>query len=91
MLQFIILTENMKNYLHFFLIESHINYCLVLWGAYYDRILKLKKKAARIISLAHYKSHTSPLFKSLGILNIKGMYNIGLLKLYFKIKNGTIP
>ena len=44
-----------------------------------------------IISLAHYKSHTSPLFKSLGILNIKDMYNIGLMKLYFKIKNRTIP
>ena len=73
------------------LIESHINYCLVLWGTNYDRIFKLKKKAVRTISLAHYKSHTSVLFKSLGILNIKDMYNIGLLKLYFKIKNGTIP
>ena len=73
------------------LIESHINYCLVLWGTNYDRIFKLQKKAVRTISLAHYKSHTSPLFKSLGILNIKDMYNIGLLKLYFKIKNGTIP
>ena len=27
------------------LIESHINYCLVLWGTNYDRIFKLKKKA----------------------------------------------
>ena len=52
--------------------------------------LKLKK-AVRIISLAHHKSHTSPLFKALGILNIKDMNNIGLLKLYYKIKNGTIP
>ena len=25
------------------LIESHINYCLVLWGTNYDRIFKLKK------------------------------------------------
>ena len=61
------------------LIESHINYCLVLWGTNYDRIFKLKKKAVRIISFAHYKSHTSPLFKSLGILNIKDMYNMGFL------------
>ena len=36
------------------------------------------EKNVRIISLAHYKSHTSPLFKSLGILNIKDMYNIVL-------------
>ena len=53
------------------LIESHINYCLVLWGTNYHRIFKLKKKAVRIISLAHYRSHTRPLFKSLGILNIR--------------------
>ena len=73
------------------LIESHINYCLVLWDTNYDRIFKLKKKTVRTISFEHYKSHTNPLFKSLRILNIKDMYNIGLLKLYFKIKNGTIP
>ena len=71
------------------LIESHINYCLVLWDTNYDRIFKLQKKLFE--QFAHYKSHTSPLFKSLGVLNIKDMYNIGLLKLYFKIKNGTIP
>ena len=73
------------------LIESHINYCLVLWSTNYDRIFKLKKKGVRTIPLAHYTSHTSSLFKSLGILNIKDMYNIGLLKFYFKIINGTIP
>ena len=27
------------------LIESHINYSLVLWGTNYDRIFKLKKKS----------------------------------------------
>ena len=58
------------------------NYTLNLWGTNYDRIFKFKE-TVRIISLAHYKSHTSSLFKSLGIFNIKDMYNIGLLKLYF--------
>ena len=56
------------------LIESRVNYCLVLWGTNFDRIFKIKKKAVQIISLVHYKSHTSHLFKSLGILNIKDMY-----------------
>ena len=40
--------------------------------------------------IPHYKSHTSPLFKALGILNIENMYNIGILILYLSIKNGTI-
>ena len=65
-------------------------YNYTLWGTNYDRIFKFKE-TVRIISLAHCKSHTSSLFKSLGIFNIKDMYNIGLLKLYFKIKNRTIP
>ena len=68
------------------LIESHINYCLVLWGTNYDRIFKLKKKAVRIILLAHYKSHTSPLFKSLGILNIKDMYIVANILRHMQYK-----
>ena len=73
------------------LIESHINYCLLLWGTNYDQIFKLQKKAMRTISFSHHKAHTSPLFKTMELLNIRDMYNIQLLKLHYKIKNGVIP
>ena len=69
------------------LIESHIIYRLVLWGTNYDRIFKLKKNCSYYFTCTLQITHQSYiLFKSLGILNIKDMYNIGLLKLYFKIK-----
>ena len=50
------------------LIESHINYCILLWGTNYDKIFKLQKQAIRTISMNHFKAHTSPLFKSMNLL-----------------------
>ena len=47
------------------LIESHINYCILLWGTNYDKTFKLQKQAIRTITLNHFKAHTSPLFKSM--------------------------
>jgi len=73
------------------LIESHINYCLIVWGTNYDRVFKLQKKAIRTISLQHAKSHTSPLFKSLELLDVRDMHTVHLLKLYYKIKIKIIP
>ena len=46
------------------LIESHINYCLVLWGTNYDRIFKLKKKLIELFHL-HITNHTPVLYLNL--------------------------
>ncbi len=47
------------------LILSHINYGILAWEHESNRILKLQKKAVRIISVSKYNSHTEPLFKEL--------------------------
>ena len=73
------------------LIESHINYCLLLWGTNYDKIFKLQKQAIRTISLNHFKAHTSPLSKSMNLLDIRDTYQLQLLKLYYKVKNSLVP
>ena len=73
------------------LIESHINYCLLLWGTNYDKIFKLQKQAIRTISLNHFKARTSPLFKSMNLLDIRDTYQLQLLKLYYKVKNSLVP
>ena len=64
------------------LIESHINYSILLWGTNYDKIFKLQKQAIRTISLNHFKARTSPLFKSMNLLDIRDTYQLQLLKLY---------
>ena len=55
------------------LIESHINYCILLWGTNIEHILKLQKSTMRNISLLSFRSHTttSPIFKTLGILRVE--------------------
>ena len=73
------------------LIESHINYCILLWGINYDKIFKLQKQAIRTISLNNFKAHTSPLFKSMNLLDITDTYQLQLLKLYYKVKNSLVP
>ena len=60
------------------LILPHLNYCIYIWGNCSDqnmsRLLKLQKKAIRIISHAGYRAHTEPIFSCLNILNIHKMY-----------------
>ena len=46
------------------LIESYINYCLVLWGTNYDRIFKLTKKLFQLFHL-HISNHTPVLYLNL--------------------------
>ena len=45
------------------LILPHINYGLKCWGFCGERILKLQKRAVRIMTLSHYRGHSNPLFK----------------------------
>ena len=66
--------------IHTSLIESHINYCMFLWGTNYDKIFKLQKQSIRTISLNHFKAHTSPLFKSMNLLD-KGYIPITAIKI----------
>ena len=53
------------------LILSHINYCIMAWGYKGNRLIKILKKAVRIITLSGYNSHTEPLFKQLNLLKIE--------------------
>ena len=69
------------------LIESHINYCILLWGTNYNKIFKLQKQLIRTISLNHFKAHTSSLFESMNLLDIRDTYQLQLFKLYYKVKN----
>ena len=55
------------------LINSHINYGILCWGYKSNKILKLQKKAVRVISNSKFNAHTQPLFKSLKILTINDM------------------
>jgi hypothetical protein len=73
------------------LINPHLHYGLLCWGTQSNRILKLQKKAVRIITYSKYNAHTSPLFKNLRVLTIPDLYEQKLLQFYFRYANNLLP
>ena len=69
------------------LINSKISYCLEAWGnaapTHLNKILKIQKRAIRIIYNCHPKTHTAPLFKKANILPIFQLYKFRIALLAF--------
>ena len=60
----------------------HHNNNILLWGFNTHRLIKLQKRAIRIITDSKYNSHTEPLLKSLNILKINDIFTIQCLKFF---------
>ena len=73
------------------LILPHLHYCLIVWGFDSSRILLLQKRAVRTITNSWYRTHTTPIFKSLNILKINDLYWLMVLKFYYKLENKLLP
>ena len=73
------------------LISSYLNYGLLAWGCKAEKVLKLQKKAIRIISNSKYNAHTDPLFKTLQILKVTDLCELQELKFAFKLENRVLP
>ena len=86
-----IVLKNILQTLYNGLIASYINYGLFLWGVESNRIELLQKKAIRLITNSSYTAHTTPLFIELGSLKIQDMFNLKLLKFYYKLSSNLLP
>ena len=73
------------------LILPHLQYSILCWGYKTTRLFKLQKRAMRIITCSKYNAHTDPIFKKLKLLKIADIYNICLLKFYYKFKKDNLP
>ena len=73
------------------LILPHLNYCILLWGANTGNVHKLQKKTLRIISNSKFLAHTEPICKSLNLLKAQDIYQLAILKFYFKLINNELP
>ena len=89
-------------------IYPYFNYCIPVWGntyqSYLQPLIKLQKRAVRIIANAEFRANTAPIFKNLKILNLAKLhtyfvqlfvynYNHDLLPEIFKdfyVQNSTI-
>ena len=73
------------------LIVPHLNYGLLLWGVYLKDIFLLQKKAIRLVTHNSYTSHTEPIFKEKGLLNLADMFLLNKLKFLHKIFHNNLP
>ena len=73
------------------LIQSHINYGILLWGQDPQRLVTMQKKAIRAVTSSKYNSHTEMSFKHLKILKIQDVFNLRCLKFLYSIRNDLVP
>jgi len=90
-----LLNRNTLITLYYSFIFPHINYCINVWGSTFDSylstILKLQKKAIRIIKHVDKRANSGPLFNELKILDVHKLYFFNVSMFMFKFINGKLP
>jgi len=90
-----ILPRSIRIKLYYSLIYPYISYCNIIWSSTYNsrlcRLVTLQKRVVRLIMGVPYGSHTSPIFRFLGILKIDqvGFYQIG--EFMFRFNRNLLP
>ena len=82
--------------LYYSLILPHLNFQILCWGTagnvdHIDDLVKLQKRAIRIIKGASYLAHTAPLFIELKILKLPELVKMFMLKFMHKKVNKKLP
>ena len=81
--------------LYYTMILPYLSYCIHVWGSAYhvhlNDIVILQKKIVRIICGVVPRSHTEPLYKELGILNVNQIYQYSVGLFMFKFVNKMFP
>lgn len=81
--------------LYYSMIYPFISYCNIAWASTHptklEPILCLQKRAVRIITLSAPRSHSLPLFRKLGILNIYQINKLQVAQFVFGSLNRTLP
>ena len=64
--------------LYYSFLFPHLTYCIEVWGSAFDSycssIIKVQKKAVRMLVSANRTAHTKPIFKLLNILTFRQLY-----------------
>ena len=81
--------------LYYALIYPFLTYSLIAWGNTYETNIKplliLQKRAIRIITFSSFFEHTSPLFKSLKIINFSDLVQFVTSVFMFKYHKQLLP
>ena len=81
--------------LYYSFIYPYLHYGIIAWGntykSYLDPLVKLQKRAIRIISSSRRDAHTEPIFKELKLMNLSNVYVMNVLMFMYKYKHGFLP
>ena len=73
----------------------YLSYCIEVWGmaykSYLDPLIKIQKKAIRIITGSHRIAHTDPLYKDLNALTVGKLYIFYVQLFMYKFHNTLLP
>jgi Reverse transcriptase (RNA-dependent DNA polymerase) len=87
------LTSETLGMLYNSMILPHLSYCLMVWGGTskknIETLLKLQKRAVRIISKSRYRDHSDPLFYNLKFLKLFDLYKQQIVVFVYKQKYST--
>ena len=86
---------NILRQLYHCLVYPFLTYALTVWGNTYITTLKpliiLQKRAVRIIMFSKPDAHSAPLFKQLGILNLKDLVSFHNLLFVYQYHYDMLP
>ena len=84
------MSNEIKKLLFSALVQSHLSYCTVIWGAALATHIKkleiLQKKAIRLATNAKYNAHCDPLFAQTGMLKLADIHREACIKEAWKAK-----
>ena len=73
----------------------YLHYAITAWGncalIHQERLLKLQKRAIRIIDHAPFLAHSTPIFHSLGILQFRDIYLFQTGVFMYLCQNNLLP
>ena len=73
------------------LVLPHLQYSILSWGFNPGRVGTLQKRAIRLITGSKYNAHTEPIFKKVKLLQVEDIFNLSVLKFYYKLRKNKLP
>lgn len=90
-----VLNSKALHLIYYSLIVPYISYCVELWGSTFktaiNSIIKLQKRAIRIINKADYYAHTEPLFLNSHVMKFYDLFYYKIMQIMFRAKSKTLP
>ena len=79
--------------LYFSLIHSRLQYGIEAWGNSNSihKLLRVQKRAIRVIKNRNYRHHTDPLFKRNNIVKVSDLYQLQVFSFMHDLVNNKLP